>query len=148
MRATATPLAVRSDGTVWTWGTNGSGRLGDGTTEDRPTPVQVTGLENITAVAAGASHSLALASDGTVWTWGWSWGWNASGQLGDGTVLDRSTPAQVSGLEDVASITAGPSHSVAANADGVAWTWGRNDSGQLGGGRSPNRRVPTLVPGF
>lgn len=106
--------------------------------------MRVLRLEGAVRVAAGANHSLAVNWDGTVW----SWGWNASGQLGDGTVPDSSTPAQVSGLEDVVSITAGPNHSVAADADGVAWTWGRNDFGQLGGGRSPNRRVPMPVPGF
>ena len=90
-------LALASDGTVWAWGSNGSGHLGNGTTEDRPTPVQVMGLEDITAVAAGASHSLALASDGTVW----AWGRNSLGQLGDGTTENRLTPVQVVGLTEV-----------------------------------------------
>jgi alpha-tubulin suppressor-like RCC1 family protein len=63
-------LAVRSDGTAWAWGDNDFGDLGDGTTDIRTTPVQVTGLAGVTQVAGGCTHSLALRSDGTVWAWG------------------------------------------------------------------------------
>lgn len=72
-------LAVRgSDGTVWAWGSNVTGQLGDGTETDRSVPVQVSGLTNVTAVAAGENHSVALRADGTVW----AWGLNDKGQLG------------------------------------------------------------------
>jgi alpha-tubulin suppressor-like RCC1 family protein len=84
-------VAVKSDGTVWAWGRNQWGELGDGTTTSRSTPVQVAGLTAVVAVAAGQSHTLALRSDGTVW----AWGGNGGGQLGDGTTLDRHTPVQV-----------------------------------------------------
>lgn len=84
-------LALRSDGTVWAWGSNQSGQLGDGTTIARPTPVQVTGLADVVAVAAGQYYSLALKSDGTVW----AWGQNHDGLLGDGTTTDRLRPVQV-----------------------------------------------------
>jgi alpha-tubulin suppressor-like RCC1 family protein len=63
-------LTLKDDGTVWAWGSNGSGRLGDGTTMNRSVPVQVSGLTDITAISAGGSHSLALKDDGTVWAWG------------------------------------------------------------------------------
>ena len=89
-------LALKNDGTVWAWGANGSGQLGDGTTTDRLTPVQVVGpggsgwFTDVQAVAAGLHHSLALKTDGTVWAWGANW----YGQLGDGTTTDSSTPVQ------------------------------------------------------
>ncbi|AFE04907.1 hypothetical protein COCOR_02899 [Corallococcus coralloides DSM 2259] len=78
-------VALRGDGTVWGWGSNGNGQLGDGTTTDRAVPVQVAGLTEVTALGSGSSHALALRRDGTVWTWGF----NGDGQLGDGTVPVR-----------------------------------------------------------
>jgi hypothetical protein len=87
-------VALKSDGTVWTWGENGKGQLGDKTTTQRLTPVQVSGLSGVTAVAAGFAHTLALKLDGTVW----AWGGNGKGQLGDDTTTDRPTPVHVSGL--------------------------------------------------
>src|SRR5205823_835287 len=84
-------FAVKSDGTVWAWGANDQGQLGDGTTTNRTTPVQVTGLTGVTAIAAGGWHTLALKSDGTIWGWGGNW----AGQLGDGTTINRASPVQV-----------------------------------------------------
>src|SRR3989339_660349 len=85
-------LALKSDGTVWAWGGNEYGQLGDGTTTNRKTPIQVSGISSITAIAGITHHSLALKSDGTVW----AWGYNYYGQLGDGTYTDRTSPVQVS----------------------------------------------------
>ena len=87
--------AMKSDGTVWAWGANGAGELGDGTTTQRDTPVQVSGLSGVLAVAAGFFHSLALKLDGTVW----ACGDNEAGELGDGTTTTRDTPVQVSGMQ-------------------------------------------------
>ena len=96
-------VALKEDGTVWAWGNNANGQLGDGTTTERHTPVQVSGLSNIIAIAAGSDHTIALKQDGTVW----GWGSNSHGQLGDGTTTDRHTPVQVSGLStNVTAITA------------------------------------------
>ena len=97
-------VALKSDGTVWAWGHNDLGQLGDGTTTRRTTPVQVSGLSGVTAIAAGWYHTAALKSDGTVW----AWGRNGNGQLGDGTTTGRYTPVQVSGLNLYSSTTTTP----------------------------------------
>ena len=116
-------LAAGADGgTVWAWGANGFGQLGDGTTTWRRTPVRVGGLAGVVAVAAGAAHSLALGADGTVW----AWGGNYQGELGDGTTVDRAAPARVAGLAGVVGIAAGTSFSLALGADGTVWAWGSN----------------------
>jgi len=86
-RATRTH-SLRNDGTVWSWGSNGVGQLGDGSVTERLTPVQVSGLAGVTAIAAGYGHNLALMPDGTVRTWGA----NLYGALGDGSSNVRSTP--------------------------------------------------------
>ena len=137
-------LAVKSDGTVWAWGWNDMGQLGDGTTTDRPAPVLVQGLSDVVAVAAGTYHSLAVKSDGTAW----AWGWNAYGQLGDGTTTARHTPVQVSGLAAVTAIGPGDRHSLALRSDGTVWAWGKNDYGQLGIGSTQNAHAPVQVPGL
>ena len=81
-------ISLKSDGTVWTWGDNAEGQLGDGTTTDRTTPVQASGLSNVIGIAGGFYHSVALKSDGTVW----AWGNNHFGRLGDGTTTDKHYP--------------------------------------------------------
>jgi len=82
-------VAVKTDGTLWAWGDNVHGQLGDGTTTNRSTPVQIgTGFA---AVAAGISHTVAVKTDGTLW----AWGDNVYGQLGDGSTTNRSTPLRI-----------------------------------------------------
>jgi len=139
----ANTLALKSDGTVWGWGANYSGELGDGTTETRALPVRVLGLTGVTAIAEGGA-SLALKSDGTVW----AWGDNHFGQLGDGTTVSRSTAAQVPGLSSVRAIASGGDYSVALRQDGTVWAWGANNWGQLGDGTTTNRAVPAQVVGL
>lgn len=135
--------AIKADGTLWAWGQNGDGQLGDGTTIDRLLPVQITGVTgNIIALSTGVSyHTLALTDDGKVW----AWGNNASGELGDGTTTDRTSPVQVSGLDDVVAIAAGGWHSMALKSDGTVWTWGNNEYGELGDGTKTNRAVPAPI---
>jgi len=137
-------LAVRSDGTVWAWGDNTAGDLGDGTTDGRLAPVQVTGLTGVTQVAGGCDHSLALRSDGTVW----AWGGNGAGQLGRGTVTGYEVaPAPVSGLAGVTKISAGCGFSLALRSDGTLWAWGGNNAGQLGTGSTADSAVPVKITG-
>ena len=137
-------LALQADGSVWAWGRNDDGRLGDGTTTTRTAPTRVLLPGDAVAVAAGAQHSLALRADGTVW----AWGRNVFGQLGDGTVIDRAVPAAVPGLGSVVAIAAGESFSLALRADGRLWTWGLNDLGQLGDGSTVTRNSPVQVTGL
>jgi alpha-tubulin suppressor-like RCC1 family protein len=137
-------VALKSDGTVWAWGYNTYGQLGDGTNTNRITPVQVSGLSGVTAIAAGYYDTVALKSDGTVW----AWGWNGYGQLGDGTATNRTTPVQVSGLSGVTAIAAGANHTVALKSDGTVWAWGSNGYGQLGDGTTTNRWTRVQVSGL
>jgi hypothetical protein len=137
-------IALKSDGSVWAWGLNTSGQLGDGTTTDRPVPAQISGLSGVVAVAAGANHSIALKSDGSVWTWGA----NYYGELGDGTTTGRSSPMQVSGLTGVVAVAGRGDQSLALKSDGSVWAWGYNYHGQLGDGTTTDRYSPTQVPGI
>ncbi|ASN82586.1 RCC1 domain-containing protein [Deinococcus ficus] len=138
-------LALMAGGTVRSWGDNRDGQLGDGTSNQRLIPVQVSGLTNVVGVSGGHSHSLALMVDGTVR----AWGSNLIGQLGDGTSgTDRLTPVTVSGLTDVVGVAGGGSHSLALRADGTVRAWGNNGSGQLGDGTSNQRLVPVQVSGL
>jgi alpha-tubulin suppressor-like RCC1 family protein len=134
-------LAVKSDGTLWAWGRNLNGQLGDGTFTNRSVPVQVSGLSSVTAAAGGENHSLALKSDGTVW----AWGDNSRGELGDGTTTTRTTPVQVSGLSNIAAISAGTNFSVAVSADGIVYGWGANDVGQIGDWTTTDRPTPIAI---
>jgi alpha-tubulin suppressor-like RCC1 family protein len=118
-------VALTADGRVYTWGRNDFGALGDLLLADaavRTTPALVGGVSDVVAVAAGSSHTVVLKRDGTVW----SFGTNASGQLGDGTTAQRNSPVQVASLVDVAVIAAGQGFTVAAKRDGSVWAWGSN----------------------
>ncbi len=137
-------VALKEDGTVWAWGGNSSGQLGDGTTTNRMTPVRVSNLANAVAIACGNSFSAALKEDGTVW----GWGFNRDGQLGDGTNTTRHTPVMVSTLTGIKAISIGTYHTVALKEDGTVWAWGYNPYGQLGDGTNDNSAIPLLVDGL
>jgi hypothetical protein len=115
--------ALKSDGTVWGWGHNAEGELGDGTTIDRLLPVQTNNLTDITAIQCGYS-CLALKNDGTVW----GWGWNRFGEAGDGSIGMKTNPVQ-SNIFDVVSLSGGDT-SFAVKSDGTVWAWGCNPQGQ------------------
>ena len=138
-------LALKSDGTVWAWGWNIFGQLGDGTNTDRNVPAQVSGLTDMVQIAGGQYHSLAVKSDGTVW----SWGRNLDGQLGDGTDTNSNVPVQALGLTGVVqSASCGFGHSLALKSDGTVWAWGANSQGQVGDGTTAQRSTPVQVLGL
>ncbi|HPM63323.1 MAG TPA: hypothetical protein PLM88_02200 [Bacillota bacterium] len=114
-------LALRSDGTVWAWGANNKGQLGDGTYSDSfEKPVQVDGLSDVKAIAAGESHSLAVKTDGTVWCWGD----NSVYQIGRNLPRTIVTPILKTDIKDVSSVAACSRRSVAVKSDGSVWQWG------------------------
>jgi alpha-tubulin suppressor-like RCC1 family protein len=135
-------LALKSDGTVWAWGWNQYGQLGDNSITDRPTPVQVgstvAGFTNIIAVSAGSYHSMALKSDGTVWVWGN----NQVGQIGNGSTSGAQLmPVQNTTLTNVSQISSGLLHSFARRTDGTVWIWGNNGYGQVGNGTAVGNQL-------
>ncbi|NTV40959.1 MAG: hypothetical protein HGA61_01670 [Candidatus Moranbacteria bacterium] len=146
-------LALKSDGTVWAWGNNDNGQLGDNTNDSSNLPVQVLGvggegfLSDITAIASGENFSLALKSDGTVL----AWGENTFGQLGDDSTSGALFPVEVVGaegsgfLENISAISAGENFSLALKSDGTVWAWGRNNVGQLGDGLLSDSEVPIQI---
>lgn len=132
-------LAIKEDGTLWVWGDNWAGQLGDGTKTGRLTPVQV--MSGVKSIVAGGSHTLAIKEDGTLWVWGF----NADGQLGDGTSTDRLIPVQL--MSGVMTVAAGDYHTLAIKEDGTLWAWGYNPDGQLGDGTTTitGRTTPVQV---
>jgi alpha-tubulin suppressor-like RCC1 family protein len=183
--------SIKIDGTLWTWGNNTHGQLGDNTTAHRSSPIQtVAGGTNWKSVAGGSYHTVAIKTDGTLWLWGrnnfgqlgdnsithisspiqtvaggtnwklvanrfdhtaaiktdgtlWTWGYNISGQLGDNTVANKSSPIQtVSGGTNWKLVAGGAYHTATIKTDGTLWTWGRNNFGQLGDNTITHRSSP------
>ncbi len=144
--------ALRSDGTLWTWGRNSNGQLGDGSWTNKNVPTRVPMLTDIIGVAVGDYHTLAIKADGTLW----AWGWNEYGQLGDGTavqkpipvqIMDPLTPAKPFGWNHGGVVEAAASyrHTLARMADGTVWAWGYNYSGQLGDDTYAGKLTPVQV---
>lgn len=124
-------LALKKDGTVWSWGHNYDGQLGNGNTKNMGKPVQVVGLTDVVGISAGSYKSMAVKSDGTVWVWGN----NEYGQLGlDSTVYRSATPVNISVPNNIVSVSAGYDYFTAVDKNGNIWTWGNNQSCQLGDG--------------
>jgi alpha-tubulin suppressor-like RCC1 family protein len=138
-------IAVKSDGTLWTWGCAGSGALGDGTSINRCSPGTTAGSgTNWCQASMGYASSVAIKTNGTLWTWGR----NTCGALGDGTSINRSSPGTTAGTGTTwCSAKVGYLFMGAIKTDGTLWTWGRNTFGQLGDGSTTNRCSPVTVVG-
>ncbi len=132
--------AIKTDGTLWIWGSNSHGQLGDNTTASRSTPRQeITSGTNWKQVACGAFHTAAIKTDGTLWLWGR----NAYGQIGDNTTAIRSTPRQefTSGT-NWKQVACSSLNTAAIKTDGTLWSWGNNSYGQIGDNTTTSRLTP------
>lgn len=134
--------AIKDDGSLWMWGNNTVGEVGDGTTAMRTTPVRINLPAAVVQVELGAEHSVALLADGSVYCWGKG----NRGALGTGGTARKLVPTKVTGgLPAIALIGVGRDHTLAASATGELWVWGFNDAGQLGDGSTTNRLSPKQV---
>ena len=131
-------IALKADGTVWSWGYNYYGQLGLGDNSNRYKPTELN-INNVVDISAGSNHVLLLTKDGKVY----SFGSNSYGQLGrNGNTL---VPEEITTLENVTKISAGSYHSMAVTEDGSVYTWGYNGNGQLGNGTSTSNAVPSKI---
>ncbi|NLB62428.1 MAG: hypothetical protein GX802_08480, partial [Clostridiales bacterium] len=121
-------MAIKTDGTLWTWGSNDYGQLGNGNNANSSIPIKI--MDNVTHISAGGYHSMAIKTDGSLW----AWGRDGYGQLGSGNNTNSNIPIKV--MDNVAYVSAGQYHSMAIKTDGSLWTWGFNGAGHLGKGSS------------
>ncbi|MFZ4594185.1 MAG: choice-of-anchor D domain-containing protein [Verrucomicrobiaceae bacterium] len=133
--------AIKRDGRLFTWGNNGSGQMGIGTTTGSRTPVSVDSQTDWAQVASGGNHMIALKRDGSLW----AWGLNSSGHLGDGSTTSRNVPTQIGADTDWVLLAAGGASSHAIKSDGTLWAWGNNSGGRLGDGTTTNRTSPLKI---
>ncbi|HLY08330.1 MAG TPA: RCC1 repeat-containing protein [Planctomycetota bacterium] len=135
-------LALRSDGTIWGWGDDSSGQLGNGSAPTTPVtvPTQTINLTGVVSISASYYASAAVLNDGTVW----AWGFNYYGQLGSGTpgYTTVPTPGQVGVLTNVVSVSVSGTSCIAMESDGTVWTWGNNTLGELGNGTGQAETAP------
>jgi uncharacterized protein YaiE (UPF0345 family) len=134
---------IQSDGSLWAWGRNEEGQLGDGTTKEKHSPVRIGTAADWQTVEAGQYHTVALKSDGSLW----AWGDNSVGLLGDGTTISRYSPVRIGTDTDWQAVEAGFHHTVALKSDGSLWAWGLNNAGQLGDGTIEDRGSSVTVHG-
>ncbi len=144
-----TSYALRSDGTVWAWGDNSNGMLGDGMAEaSRATPAQVAGLPTVLALndspCASLCTMMVVGTDGSVW----GWGYNASGQLDDGSTTSRSAPVKAQDISNAVAV-ASQGHTLVLLGNGTVMSWGSNTTGELGNGSvAAVVLTPAIIPGL
>jgi len=136
--------ALKTDGTVWAWGSNQVGQMGNGTvTINQPRPVQTVGLTNVKGIDAGTFYGAAVKTDGTVWHWGAS-----NGLVSNDFATNNTTPVQLNGIDNVSAIAAGGGHLLMLKTDKTVWAVGVNSAGQLGDGTSTTQHTPVQVTGL
>lgn len=139
-----TSAGIDTTGKLWTWGSNQYGQLGINSIICRSTPVNVGGTaRTYCKISSGSSFMTSIDKDGNVWCWGL----NNYGQLGDNSIVCRSTPVSVQGEKKTFAKISSGSHTVALTLSGIAWAWGVNTSGCLGTANTTSRRTPTMVSG-
>jgi alpha-tubulin suppressor-like RCC1 family protein len=134
-------MATKTDGTLWAWGYNIRGQLGQNNRNDKSSPVQVGSETNWNSISISTFISLATKTDGTLWTWGQ----NDAGQLGQSDVIFRSSPVQVGTGTNWNLIRSAQYSTIATKTDGTLWTWGQGNNGQLGLNNITNKSSPTQV---
>lgn len=134
-------VSIKRDGTIWAWGNNNAGRLGDGTTISKSSPVQIGALTTWSQASAGQLHALAVTTGGELY----AWGSGSEGRLGDNTTTNKSSPVQIDALTNWLQVSGGDNHSVALKTDGTLWAWGRNSSGELGNNSVTGTSSPIQV---
>jgi len=134
-------VAIKADGTLWAWGNNEYGQLGDGTTVSKTVPTQIGTATDWAKISCGNNHAVAIKNNGTLWTWGF----NIQGQLGDGTTTNKSVPTQIGTDTNWAEVAAKNQHNIARKTNGTLWAWGSNAFAQLGDGTSINRLTPRQI---
>jgi len=134
-------MAIKTDGSLWGWGSNDHGNLGDGTREARPYPTLIEGGTSWVTIALGPRHTLGIKTDGSLWAWGDNW----NGRLGDGTTTSRLSPVQVGTYTDWTDVAAGFSYTIATREDGSLWVWGSQTPLFFGGLAERDSTVPTQI---
>jgi alpha-tubulin suppressor-like RCC1 family protein len=135
-------VALKKDGSLWAWGKNEYGSLGDGTEIDKNAPICIGSETNWAAISVGYEHTIAMKKDGSLW----GWGSNSSGQVGGDIGRRRSSPVPIGTDTDWTSVSAGYYHTMAVKKDGSLWAWGYNYHGQLGlGDKGTERYSPEPV---
>ncbi|MFP5042853.1 IPT/TIG domain-containing protein [Parasediminibacterium sp. JCM 36343] len=134
-------VGIKTDGSLWAWGNNTYGQLGDGTTINRTNPVRIGTDTKWQSISLGNVHTIAMKADGTLW----AWGFNGSGQLGDGSTNNSTSPIQIGTAKDWQDISTGNVNNMAIKTDGTLWAWGHNSGGQLGNGTTDNATSPIQI---
>jgi len=134
-------VAIKSNGTMWSWGNSTQGQLGHNNTTARSSPVQIGALTTWASAAVSAYNSYAIKTDGTLW----AWGYGGNGENANNSTIDRSSPIQVGSLTNWLQVTAGVYYALAVKTDGTLWGWGKNAAGRLGQNNTTYRSSPVQV---
>lgn len=134
-------VAIKTDGTLWAWGDNTDGQIGDGTEIEKSYPVQIGTDNTWSQISAGQLYTMAIKTDGTLW----GWGRNLDGQLGDGTFSSKQFPVQIGNETNWKLVSAGEIHTLAIKMDSTLWSWGGNSYGELGDGSNLNQIEPIQI---